>query len=83
MDRREVIITLSDGVAGATVALASVMKSCDSQLGRRVLSALCARGVKGSAIWLGYDRWAQQDARKFAQGVVRHDEGLWACMLPK
>ncbi len=80
MDRREVIIALSDGVPGAVMALAAVMKLGDDQLGRRVLSTLSARGAKGSAIWLGY-RWAQQDARKFAQGVVGHDGGLWACML--
>lgn len=73
------ILSLSDGVPGAITALAAVM-NLGVDVGRQVLSALEYGGVMGSAIWIGFDRWAGQDARKFADGVISHDDGLWARM---
>ncbi len=73
------IISLSDGVPGAITALAAVM-NLGVDTGRQVLSALEHGGVMGSAIWIGFDRWADQDARKFADGVVSRDADLWARM---
>lgn len=70
----EIIYKISEGVPGAMVGIAKLMKS--DKEGFMLLLGLDDMNIRGSQIWEAYKYLYNEDANKFAEAVKNRDEKM-------